>query len=385
MRGAATAAIALGLLALAPPPAARAQGRAPAVDAGDAGLPGAHPIEQLLETPPRLVLHPMTALLGDGTYERRLNVLATWPAADAAPELAVHLLAGFAAGRDAYGRSGLALDVNRHAGPVRVAASTTMAVGTGAGPSRSIAVRVGAGLAGVEFELRSTWLHGGSSRSVRRVARGTEPPVLPGSRAEYGGRYTDGELHLTRCLGRVDLRLTAGRRFGGEPGRTEEWSFGEAEIPVWRRVGVLVAGGVRPDRVDLAQPGGRFAQLALRVDVGAAPLVPGAPPVPIPPAPPVPPAIAATPLGPGRYLLRFDLPGARTVELKGDVTDWEVVRLRRVDRGAWETVLEKPAGTYHVNIRVDGGEWIVPDGLIAVPDRFGGTVGILYLPHYEEV
>jgi len=32
---------------------------------------------------------------------------------------------------------------------------------------------------------------------------------------------------------------------------------------------------------------------------------------------------------------------------------------------------------YRVNLRVDGGPWIVPPGLPSVVDEFGGAVGIL--------
>jgi hypothetical protein len=38
------------------------------------------------------------------------------------------------------------------------------------------------------------------------------------------------------------------------------------------------------------------------------------------------------------------------------------------------------SGVHQVNVRIDGGEWIVPAGLTAVRDEFGGSVGILLVP-----
>jgi hypothetical protein len=37
-------------------------------------------------------------------------------------------------------------------------------------------------------------------------------------------------------------------------------------------------------------------------------------------------------------------------------------------------------GLYRIDVRVDGGAWTVPPGLAAVPDDFGGEVGLLVVP-----
>src|SRR5690606_596889 len=88
----------------------------------------------------------------------------------------------------------------------------------------------------------------------------------------------------------------------------------------------------------------------------------------------------------GRYRVRLRVPGARRVELKGDITDWTIVALVRSEwADVWEITVHKPAGVYHINIRKDDGEWIVPPGLVAVPDRFGGSTGMLTLPPIKEV
>ena len=70
----------------------------------------------------------------------------------------------------------------------------------------------------------------------------------------------------------------------------------------------------------------------------------------------------------------------------GDVTDWTAVPMRTTPRvsDSWELVLQAAPGIYAINIRTDGSDWKVPPGLVAVPDRFGGTAGMLTLPAIEE-
>ena len=381
-RGAAAVAVAACALAAAVPQTeAAAQSRVPPGWPEESRDSGSNALKWLFEQDPRLVVRPMAAVLGDGTHEQRVNARLTWPAADTAPDFALHLLLGLAAGRDSYTRSGLRVDFGQDVGPARFTGSATVSAGYGNGPRQAVSLRFGGGLSAFRLEVRTAWLQG--APSIRML----EPsvPSLPGLVIESDdGRYTDGELGALHRLGPVALRLTAGQRFGGETRGTRQWLFGEAQIPVWSRFGIVLAGGVRPERADLAQRGGRFAQLGLRMDVRPAPKAPSDP---VPPADAGLAAPAVVPIEPDVYLVRLRVSGARRVELKGDLTDWEIVALRRAtqDPDVWEATFHKPAGIYHVNIRVDGGEWVVPPGLVAVPDRFGGTVGVLDFPWMQEV
>ena len=268
-------------------------------------------------------------------------------------------------------------------GPTRMTGAASAITGSGAGPRQAISLSLGTGIRSLTFELRTTWFQGAPIDTSRTPVDSEPLPLLPGGSRTYDGHYTDGELHARRRLGPTGLRVTGGLRFGGDSHGPRRWLFGELDLPLWRRFGLLAAGGVRPERADLAQPGGRFAQLALRMDMSSP-----RPELARAPRPDLaaPAATAVLPLAKGRYLLRFYLPGAQRVELKGDLTDWQVVALRRSSAGAglWETTVEKPAGVYHVNIRVDGGEWTAPQGLAAVPDRFGGSAGVLALPPFQE-
>jgi len=78
----------------------------------------------------------------------------------------------------------------------------------------------------------------------------------------------------------------------------------------------------------------------------------------------------------GRYRLRLRIPRARLVELASDCTGWKPVVLTRERGDDWEIVLPVSAGSHLVNIRVDGGEWIAPPGLVAKTDDFAGAVGV---------
>ncbi|UCG88666.1 MAG: glycogen-binding domain-containing protein [Gemmatimonadota bacterium] len=73
-------------------------------------------------------------------------------------------------------------------------------------------------------------------------------------------------------------------------------------------------------------------------------------------------------------------PGAESVELSGDFTDWRALPLSRTSPECWEITVPIPSGAYRVNVRLDGGRWVVPRGLRIEDDEFGGRVGILVIP-----
>jgi hypothetical protein len=45
--------------------------------------------------------------------------------------------------------------------------------------------------------------------------------------------------------------------------------------------------------------------------------------------------------------------------------------------GWWAVTLPINAGKYQMNLRLDGGRWLVPPGLLSMRDEFGGAVGLL--------
>ena len=97
-----------------------------------------------------------------------------------------------------------------------------------------------------------------------------------------------------------------------------------------------------------------------------------------PPAAPGAASIVAVPAD-GGAVLRVHAPGARRVEVMGDITDWSPVALeRRGDR--WEVRLTTTPGAHHVKLRIDGGEWFAPSNLPKIDDELGGSVGLLVIP-----
>jgi hypothetical protein len=68
---------------------------------------------------------------------------------------------------------------------------------------------------------------------------------------------------------------------------------------------------------------------------------------------------------------------ARTVEVMGDFTDWSPRPLIRLEGGRWTLPTALGPGMHHLNVRFDGGSWLVPSGAYAVDDGFGGRVGMV--------
>ena len=82
------------------------------------------------------------------------------------------------------------------------------------------------------------------------------------------------------------------------------------------------------------------------------------------------------PVGAG-HVVRVRVRGARSVELMGDFTDWQPVTLEHTREHAWEIELHLSTGVHRINVRVDGGAWLVPRGARAETDEFGSLVGVI--------
>ncbi len=88
-------------------------------------------------------------------------------------------------------------------------------------------------------------------------------------------------------------------------------------------------------------------------------------------------ALTLQPSSGGFALLQVSAPGAARVEVMGEFTDWEPLTLARTRPGTFEILLRLAPGSYRLNVRLDGGPWIVPTGARAEADDFGQTVGIV--------
>jgi hypothetical protein len=83
--------------------------------------------------------------------------------------------------------------------------------------------------------------------------------------------------------------------------------------------------------------------------------------------------------GDERRVVRVRAPGARTVELMADFTDWTAVRLGAAG-DAFEREMTISPGSHRVVVRVDGGPWRPATNTPAVDDDLGGRVGLLVVP-----
>lgn len=84
---------------------------------------------------------------------------------------------------------------------------------------------------------------------------------------------------------------------------------------------------------------------------------------------------------PGRsaLLVVVDAPADAVVELASSANGWTPIRLTRQGTVFTQRV-DLPTGTHTVAVRINGGAWRAPRGLVVVADDFGGTVGKVTVP-----
>ena len=221
-----------------------------------------------------------------------------------------------------------------------------------------------------------------SLRASRFRTAGTSPTYRPSSlqfgfASVLGATYPDTISHwqhdvlssTTFLAGRAEVSLDAGLR-------VRHWNADDRWASIvgsWRldeRLTLIGSAGTYPaDRVR-ALPGARFATLGIRIRRGGSPFEDWfrAPDLP---------AFRIDTLAGGAHVVRIRAPRAIRLELSGDFTDWTTLPMRAGDHGEWEAVLPIGPGTYRVSVRVDGGRWRAPPGLVPVVDEFGTESGVV--------
>lgn len=203
-------------------------------------------------------------------------------------------------------------------------------------------------------------------------------------------RYADGQLSVEGSRDRFDFSAIGGYRWGSrlppELSGAKGWGSFSATgwlTPLW---GVVAAAGTYPVDPTQGFPGGRFLSLGVRLASARrnAP-IPQNYDLKGPPAGassessgdvPVFGVIKDRQRG---NVLRFHAPQATRVEMSGDFTQWAPVDLERSADGWWTAPVPVAAGTYQMNLRVDGGAWMVPPGMLSMKDEFGGVTGLLVI------
>jgi 1,4-alpha-glucan branching enzyme len=86
------------------------------------------------------------------------------------------------------------------------------------------------------------------------------------------------------------------------------------------------------------------------------------------------------PAADGWVRLQVHAPDVESVEVTGDFTDWQPVPLVRAGPGQWEVQLAIARGVHRINVRLNGGGWIVPVGTTRAADDYGTEIGIFVIP-----
>lgn len=176
------------------------------------------------------------------------------------------------------------------------------------------------------------------------------------------------DARVSATIGPADVLGFAGWRDGAGASGVGSSAWGGISASLWfaERAALVLAGGNYPSDLLQGLPSGRFVSAAIRVTNRRAT------------------TWTYRPSGRPIYdrerdggTLRFSVPGAGRVQVVGDWTGWEPVPLLRASDGGWVLGVELAPGVYRFNLIVDGDRWIVPEGVIAVDDGFGGQAGLL--------
>jgi len=190
------------------------------------------------------------------------------------------------------------------------------------------------------------------------------------------GRWNDSHVEVDGSLG-----FRAWSSGGGEG------VYGELHVqfPIWKSIAATVAGGRYPSDPVRGVIAANYVSVGLRITAFSSPK-----PVPAnallreferpQPLRSGETRITIQPATQGTHTISVEAPGAESVELNADFTDWEPVSLNHTRGNRWELIIHVSPGIYRVNLRVNGGPWVAPVGVRTEEDEFGGRVGVLVVP-----
>lgn len=217
--------------------------------------------------------------------------------------------------------------------------------------------------------LRRVELGGWVRRSVSTFAATVQPTVVADTI-----RFTDSFVAWSADVDAWTFSAAVGFRGGAQlpslPANRRSWGGVTATRALGPGVALVGSAGTYPVDFTQGYPGGRYLSFGVRLRTGRDDLAVSAP------ATPDVLQVRIEPSGEGGALSVF-APRANGVEVAGDFTSWTPVQLRRRGDGWWVLALPIARGTHEMNVRVDGGPWLVPPGTIPKKDEFGTTTGVL--------
>jgi len=188
---------------------------------------------------------------------------------------------------------------------------------------------------------------------------------------------------------RIVLEGTVGARFWSRGGGRGVFGEGSATMSITPHAAIVLSAGRYPTDAVSGSIAGRYVTAAVRL---------GAIGVRKRPAPAFSANVHAsgsdgsTSLGETRrevqaqqdddVRLTLFAPGATTVDITGDFTNWQPVPLSRNPGAgdAWGGTFRIPRGMHRINVRRDGGPWQAPGGTTHSTDDYDGEVGVFVLP-----
>lgn len=229
-------------------------------------------------------------------------------------------------------------------------------------------------------ELWRTTLLGDVGGWLRRGGTVVSVSAQP-QQLQNGDLLSDLAASVERTLGKVSLSSSLGYRFGQSNRVEVGWVSLGATFPINQRLLATVSVGNYPTDLLQQLPGARFVALSIRLPTRTTfqrrddPVV--APMRSSDPADGIVLRVAAVDSSRSAQVVRVRAPASDRVELMADFTEWEPVSLVRTPAGVWEITLPVKPGPHRLNVRLDGGDWVVPTNLARVTDEFGSVVGLL--------
>jgi hypothetical protein len=225
-------------------------------------------------------------------------------------------------------------------------------------------VRQSLGPARIDVWLTSTGFGSGTS------SLGQDTPQPDSLARKSLTEYTDLSSRVTFSRSRYDVGLSVTRRMGSEVKRGLGY---ELSATWWMTPSIGLAGsaGHSLPQLGFVVPGGPYGTMGLRLALGTRSS----------PRPQVKGPEART--GPALLIAdrRLTVTGkpADQAEVIGDFTDWRAEPMVALGGGRWTFPVALTPGVHHLNVRFDGGAWVVPAGAFAVDDGYGGRVGLVLI------
>ena len=196
------------------------------------------------------------------------------------------------------------------------------------------------------------------------------------SGCRHESRLTDLEATVRYDYRFLELVARGGTRFGNSFDVTPEsrqWGAAQATVWVTSQMAAVAGWGREPAQPTRGLPARSYASLGMMLAYW--PIPRGAVPV-VTPASLVQ-AFELRPAGTEVQRVTARIGSVETVEVMGDFSEWIPLQMIRRGRDQWELLVPMKNGIHHINMRIDGGKWIAPPGMLKMKDDFNGEVGVL--------